>query len=328
MLKFPTLPLFCLASVSACALSPDVDVDEHGAVDVTAQQASNDLSAKYVGRYGPRAGAPSAFRALALGTDGRFTLEHHEGAAEVGTYRVLASSTGIRLRLTRSEGTQIYVVSLGEGDHPLLTMTRAGRTSVLERAPLRCEAIQCPTGQTCSVEHTEAIPTPICKSPPAPPPSAWKARYSGAPHWGVRFEDAARAGNFARRQTLNCMITPATDEISCSSLPNSYDHIVIKVRIQPDGSFAGGGVVPRQTSSELRGRVWPDGRVTVDFFQNTACFTTSSTWCDTRKTEGRVGPVEPYPICRTRDQHFPSGGWASGYWTACTNCRGDCENGT
>jgi hypothetical protein len=219
---------------------------------------------------------------------------------------------------------RIYVASLGTGDRPVLSLSRLRRVSVLERTPQSCEAIACEAGHTCAVESDDGVPTPTCIAPPPPPPPppppAWQAAFAGEREWGMSFAGVIAGPNFSRKG-LSCRLLPESASIGCGTVFLGSEDVW--ATIAADGSFAGG------RDGELRGRVNPDGTVTLSRYRRTYCYSTSSRWCETSETDGTYLPAtaKPYAVCRTPGRRFETGGWVAGYYMACAECRGQCIGG-
>lgn len=330
------LPAFLRASFAvalgattllACAADPS-DATETEDADVAEEdlKGSKDVTADLVGRYAPPQNAPGgAVSKLLLKTDKSYELTSASGV-ERGTFKATESSGNVTLRLAPASGSaKNYRAKVGTGFRPILTLSRYSTTWILEREPTSCQSVNCNPGYGCAVEAYEGVPRPVC-NPVVP---AWQLAFQGEAVWGATFRDVDFGQWTPDRRTLSCSIRPKEATINCST--NGFDPIytAVSATIQPDGTFAYAAGGPNQSGGELRGRIAQDGTVTVERFRKTECFQTSSFWCEGRETNGASMPksVKAVPICRTPDITFQSGGWAMGYWLACSECQGRCEGG-
>ncbi len=173
-----------------------------------------------------------------------------------------------------------------------------------------------------SLRKTKATVTP-----PPPPAEIWKSAFAGADLWGTRFVGIVPApGSSGGRKDVYCNIVPSRATISCGLNPESTH---VSAAIAADGSFAATIGTPAGTGGELGGSVAVDGSVTLTQYRRTECFQTSWRWCERTGTDGQNIPARatPYELCRTPDQTFGQGGWASGYYLACSQCQGRCIGG-
>jgi hypothetical protein len=306
---------FATALVAGCAAdTSSVAVEE---ADVT---TGKDVSASYVGDYGtPASGVAGAIKDLRLATTRAYELTTASGL-ETGTYKVLSNASGTTLVLTLAKGgTRSYKVTLGSGARPLLTVRRSSTAQTLERAPVSCDAVNCGAGFACAVVTDRGVPGPVCN---AVTPT-WKTAFAGHPTWGASLPAMLPTGS-GTDKPLYCTVRPATATISCNtSWEGDSGAYQISATISPDGTFSSAfdgtqGGVPG-SAGEVDGVVKADGTVVVNHYRGKTCYQTSSYWCD-GYTSDRAGQAAAVAICRTPDQHFESGGWASGYWLACSQC--------
>jgi hypothetical protein len=142
----------------------------------------------------------------------------------------------------------------------------------------------------------------------------------------MSFAGVIAGPNFSRKP-LFCRLFPERSSIGCGTAFMGAENAW--ATIGADGTFAAGSDLRNSTGSELRGRVNGDGTVTLDGYSRTDCYNTSWRWCETSATDGSRLPAtaRPYPVCRTPDRRFETGGWAAGYYMACAECRGQCIGG-
>lgn len=162
--------------------------------------------------------------------------------------------------------------------------------------------------------------------PPPPPVATWRTALAGADRFGVVFDGAISTSTSAIG--IYCRISVSAASIRCAS--NGYDYNGATAAIQDDGSFAVNTRTNQaRAGDELKGSINADGSVTLTRFAHYECFQTSSFWCEGREADGATMPrrANAFELCRTPDQHFYQGGWASGYYLACSACNGQCENG-
>lgn len=311
--------LACSPADTGAADEDDIDVDE-----AAQTSASSDLSASYVGRFAPPPGASGGMVAeLLLQTDRRYELRAAAGV-ESGRYRVRTTSTGPKLTLSPSTGgTRTFHVVLGTGFRPRLTLRRGRTTQELERDPVACDGVTCTSGHACAVEARRGVPAPVC-SAVVPAPAAWKSALAGHGVWGATLYDVLEPFSGVRKN-LYCTVLPEPSQIFCNAMwLGEHATSEVSTGIAPDGTFDFAGSGASAPGKKLRGRIAPDGTVEVDEFAVETCYQTSSFWCEGQKTD-RAGRGTPVAICRTRDEVFQSGGTASGYWVACSECRGRCD---
>ncbi len=314
---------FAIALLACSAESSEAD-DEAIETDEAAQTGSADLSASYVGRFQPPPGAPGGmFAELLLKTDRSYELRAG-AAAEAGSFRVRATSTGPKLVLSPSTGgTRSYHAALGAGYRPRLTLRRGRTTQELEREPLGCDGVACTAGHACAVEERRGVPGPVC-SAVAPALPAWRAALAGHDVWGATLHGVLEPYSGIRKN-LYCTVLPTMSLVYCNTMwVGEHATLQLSVGVAPDGTFdrrVGAGTAVGD--QKLRGRIEADGTVVVEFFDAQTCYQTSSFWCEGHKTD-MVGRAAPVAICRTRDEYFASGGSASGYWVPCTECRDRC----
>jgi len=157
--------------------------------------------------------------------------------------------------------------------------------------------------------------------PPAPPAPTWKTGLAGFNLWGAEFKDAlpSPSAYSSSRKTVLCKIVPSSATIACGTM---FDSTPIVASIGDDGAFSMNAGAAGQTGGELVGHLDADGKATLTRFRQTECFQTSSRWCESQETDGSHLPAvaTPYRLCRTKDQHFQSGGWASGFYVDCSKC--------
>lgn len=165
--------------------------------------------------------------------------------------------------------------------------------------------------------------------PPAPPPPAWKTAFAnGHPLWAVRLEQTLPSNSpYWGRIPLACSVSAKNATITCAAHDFLYSGTTAAIR--DDGTFDQSSGKYNENGGELRGFIAPNGTVTVERFRHTICVQTSSKWCETRESDGQNLPAsaKAFELCRTPDVTFPAGGWASGYFLACSQCNGKCEGG-
>lgn len=309
--------LFTLALPSlvfACAATTDVAEEDDEATDEQAYTSWVDVSASYVGAYTPAPGArPGEVTSLRLRKDRSFVLVQN-GATEQGLWTVKKGGAVAELRLTVASGARkTFRVTLGDGFRPRLALTRSRKTSELERAPVSCESVTCTTGMGCDVVDTDGVPGPVCNVR-AP---AWKTALAGYDLWGATFSGLWQLSYGAGSRGVSCGIRVSASTITCGTV--GWDGWAVTGRIADDGTILGG--TREGDGNYIAGRIDATGAVTLDAWRKKECYTVpSGTFCDKKEAGSLPKTAKPYEMCRTPDQTFQSGGWASGYYLECSEC--------
>lgn len=301
----------------ACAATTD-DLGEDG-LDQDAETSEDelkkttDVSADFVGDYRtPSSSAVGDVASLRLRKDRTFVLVQG-GKTEEGRFVVRKGATAeAELRLTLASGAgKTFKVTLGaEPFRSKLTITRSRKTSVLERQLLSCESVNCTTGFGCDVVETDGVPGPVCSARTP----AWKLALGSYDLWGTSF-DQVIPGNYMR-SGLGCGVTVSTSTIRCGTV--GWDGWSVAAPIAADGTFLTG--VATGDENYLEGSIAADGQVTLKAWRKKECYSVpSGRFCDGKATD-RGATQKPYEMCRTPDQTFGQGGWASGYYTKCSAC--------
>lgn len=323
-------------AIVACA-SPIEQGDGDGETAESAESAATvDVSADVFGRYASRADAVGGeFTALVLRSNKTYALTKVGGGTESGTFTATKPASGMQIRLSPTSTTskRIYRASLaGSVFRPTLTLTRSGKTSVLDRLePTSCASVNCNAGYACAVEDdADGVPRAVCNpdapvDPPAPTTPAWKSAAPGT-FWGLGFTQAVTAvasGMQINGKPLWCTIRPATSVISCAV--TGWDFSDVAASIADDGTFDVGGA--SGSSAKLKGKVHADGRVILEAFSVLKCV--NANYCERFYGEGlpKQSSDPAVELCRVPGQTFPSGGWTAGYYQDCTKCDGRCEGG-
>ncbi len=301
----------------ACAATPaDLEEDARDEDAETSEEElrkTTDVSADFVGDYRtPSSQAVGDVASLRLRTDRTFVLV--QGArTEEGRYVVRkGASAQAELRLTLASGAgKTFKVTLGSDPfRATLTVTRSRKTSVLERQLLSCASVNCTPGFGCDVVETDGVPGPVCTSRKP----AWQTALGSYDLWGVGFGQVI-PGNYGR-SGISCGVTVSTSTIRCGTV--GWDGWSVGAPIAEDGTFLTG--VATGDENYLEGRIAADGQVTLKGWRKKECYSVpSGRFCDGKATD-RGDTQKPYEMCRTPDQTFGQGGWASGYYVKCADC--------